>query len=322
MKEGNSIFADDWDAKQPWQNTEHLGFYSQSINARSELSFMAHFSRMISARSLNYVLNAQNIPDTSLLDVGCAAGNYYRYLSHLRMPGGLAYAGVDASKPAIDAAQRRYGSGLFELIRGDEDLVERSADVVLSADVVQHQLRPFDHLRQLLSCARRYLVVALRTRDVGGTVLDAELSRQKVYGQWVPFIVLNIDEVYRTILSHQEAPLRVTAFKNHQVLGVSTRSLPEELSTEAAGGAVTNLIVEKNIDAEESQIDEFDYDLGAPMSKSTSRILGAIGLGANKFGLGGMAAWQFRQKIGNLEAILNNSKVIGKHSLDLTDLNN
>jgi hypothetical protein len=70
------------------------------------------------------------------------------------------------------------------------------ADVVFCRDVVLHQLDPYGFLSTLLDIAAKALVLRLRTRDVGATVLNAEISCQYHYDRhWVPYIVLNTDEL-------------------------------------------------------------------------------------------------------------------------------
>ena len=156
----------------------------------------------------------------SLLEVGCATGELYRY-SSAQFRNAVTYTGCDISRPAIERARSKFPKGAsFRLI--DEELSavrEMKADIVFCRDVVHHQTDPFAFLRKLYGLCTRSMVLRIRTRDVGESVLDPELSCQYAYGTWVPFIVLNCDEVISELTQMEPRPARIKLIKDYVVLG-------------------------------------------------------------------------------------------------------
>ena len=71
----------------------------------------------------------------SILEVGCATGELYRYLS-ARYPR-VTYTGCDISQPAIERARGKYPRGAsFHLVDEQLDAVkEMGADIVFCRDV-------------------------------------------------------------------------------------------------------------------------------------------------------------------------------------------
>ena len=179
---------------EAWQREEHAEQFGKAIGLNNAVSLLSGLRPKIEARCLKYVVNLAGGTRASLLDIGCGAGDFYAYLRSLPGFGEVKYEGVNISRPAIEAANRYYKTGVFTMMNGDEDLRGKHADVVLSVDVIPHQVHLFAHLQQILQCSDKVLVVALRTRDVGETILDPELSCQRNYGEWVPWIVVNTSE--------------------------------------------------------------------------------------------------------------------------------
>ena len=118
-----------------------------------------------------------------------------------------------------------------------------------STSVIQHQADPFTFLKELYGLCARSMILRLRTRDVGESVLDPQLSCQYAYGTWVPFIVLNCDEVVSELTRLEPRPARIKLVKDYVVLGsLNGRFLPKSCYEESTGTAVTALLVEKGSD--------------------------------------------------------------------------
>ena len=84
---------------------------------------------------------------------------------------------------------------------------------------------------------------------MGETVLDPNISCQSIYGRWVPFIVLNCDEVLAELMRLDPRPDRIKLVKDYIILGGSNgRFLPKSCYEESTGTAVTALLVEKGGD--------------------------------------------------------------------------
>ena len=312
------------DYTKAWQEEEHAIQLGVAMRANNKMSFVLGFQRGLTARCLNYVLNDAGRRVTSVLDVGCAAGDYYAYLSCLPMFRDLAYEGIDISKPAIEAANKHYKTDAFKLINGVvENLQGSSADLVLSANVVQHQTQPFEHLEQLVKCANKYLVISLRTRDCGETVLDPELSRQKAYGEWVPFILINTAQLYKTVCMSSTKPVVITCFKEYRDLaGGGGRHLPKELFDEQSKMAVTTLIIEKVDEPAESAIVEYHIkSTGISYKKRLLRgmCFKPFAFSMMNVGLDGFVARLLCERIENVSGVLKHTEIITTESPHLNE---
>ena len=182
---------------------------------------------------------------TELLEVGCATGDFYRYL-WLRFPR-IRYTGLDVSRPAIDRAKGKYPSGRF--LESDPALslrenlerleIRRPLPHLYSKDVIHHQTDPFGFIGQLLEVTGEDLIFRTRTRDAGATVLEPELSCQYHYEGWMPYFVLNLEEMVGEI--RRAAPrAEIAVYRNRMVLGgKENRFLPKECYLPQTGTAET-----------------------------------------------------------------------------------
>lgn len=108
---------------------------------------------------------------------------------------------------------------------------------MFSRDTILHQTGPYEFLQELLSVASKALILRVRTRDVGDTVLDVERSCQMHYDQhWMPYIVLNTDE-FIDFLKKDKRVSKVTLNRSYEILGGQNyRYLPKDLYFSSAGG--------------------------------------------------------------------------------------
>ena len=225
-----------------WQNAEH----ARTFDARSRLndrSLVLNFESFNDVRLLRDSLEPKR--RMSLLEVGCATGEFYRYL-RIRHPQ-VRYTGIDVSRPAIVRAKEKYGSGRFFLCRPEDTLretlgkigLDRRPEVIYSKDVIHHQTDPLGFLGQLVENASEALVFRTRTRDVGPTVWDPERSCQYHYGGWMPYIVLNLQELIDSLRGL--APRgELVVYRNPMILGGrENRFLPKECYLPETGTAET-----------------------------------------------------------------------------------
>jgi len=301
--------------KEAWQKVEHSKQFGKSIKGKKTLLFLDRFKRYLPARCLNYAVNSLGTQNVSILDVGCAAGDFYAYLESIRSSVNWTYEGVDISKPAIEIARKHFGEDLFHLISTDGELVGKRADIVLSVDVLIHQVEPFQHLARIFDCAGKLLVISLRTRETGDTVLDPELSCQINYGQWVPFIVFNIKQLYKAIFDLTPKPLKLTCFKEYQILGgENKRFLPKDLYTENPKTAITTLLIEKCENDVASNIEEYEYiSIPRPMNSFTLRKLSRF---LAKMNLDRVVARKFSERIVSIEGLLKYTTVTSKRKIN------
>lgn len=230
----------DWYGR--WQAQDH----ARHFDGRAGLS------RRLLARNLERfndvsLLNewSKSAGDFSLLEVGCATGELYRYLGFRHPRAG--YCGLDISRSGIDRAREKYPQGKFLLSEPGKSITENLRllglplkwDVVYSKDVLHHQVDPWGFVTHLLEAAGAALILRIRTRDRGPTVLDPELSCQYHYGGWVPYVVVNLEELLE-FLKRRAPAAEVLAYRSHMVLGgVENRFLPKECYLPETGTAET-----------------------------------------------------------------------------------
>ncbi len=236
--------TDKWYAD--WQSDEHsrLFDFPSTLSARN---LARHLESLNDIRLLNESLKRFGGGGT-LLEVGCATGELYRYLGH-RWPA-LEYYGVDISRPAIARARSKYPGARFSAIEAtpDSGLVEAAnmtsnPHLLYAKDVVHHQTDPLGFLSTLLDTASDGIVLRIRTRDVGGTVFEHENSCQYHYGGWMPYIVLNIDEFVEHVRS-LNPDVEIVAHRHRILLGGEyKRYLPKDCYLEETGTAETSVAI-------------------------------------------------------------------------------
>jgi len=187
--------------------------------------------------------------DGTLLEVGCAGGELYRYFKNVYPR--LKYTGSDVSKTAVEMAKKKYPEGRF--IARDPDLSalkEVKPDHLFSRDVVLHQDKPFEFLGKLCALPSKGLFVRLRTRDKGPTENDVEKSCQHYLGSWIPYMIMNCDELTDYIRSLGVAS-EIHMVKNYMVLGGrNNRYLSKDCYLESTGTAETALYIKIGKSAE------------------------------------------------------------------------
>lgn len=225
-----------------WQNPQHARTFDFGSSLRIK-------DLQRSYESLNDVclLNecVERIRPVSLLEVGCATGEFYRYLK-LKHPN-ISYFGIDVSKPVIARAKEKYPGAPFFVVDpsvGLSNQIQRlpmpgHPDIVYAKDVVHHQTDPFAFLSELLHIASEALILRCRTRDVGETVLDPALSCQYHYDGWMPYIIINIQQLIEHIAKRVPS-CEIVALRNHMILGgQNNRFLPKECYLAETGTAHT-----------------------------------------------------------------------------------
>jgi hypothetical protein len=112
-------------------------------------------------------------------------------------------------------------------------------EIVYAKDVVHHQTSPFEFVAQLLQVSSEALIMRVRTRDFGQTVADPELSCQYHYHGWMPYIVVNIDELVDYV-THKVPGCEMVVYRSHVILGGrENRFLPKECYLPETGTAET-----------------------------------------------------------------------------------
>jgi SAM-dependent methyltransferase len=212
-----------------WQGSWQTRAHAERYNMRHEFS--------LGEQVLLELIGKYDVRE--VVDLGCATGEFYRLLKK-RAPS-VRYRGYDVSSSGIAEARKKFPEGSFSLCRPDlSDIAP--GECVYSQDVVHHQLDPLGFVRALIGLSERFLIVRLRTRDVGATVTDWRESRQLIYEQWVPHIVVNFQE-FLDFLAPLDLP-HVRIIKRPKTLSrTNGRFVPEDLAH--SGGSATTLIASK-----------------------------------------------------------------------------
>lgn len=186
-------------------------------------------------------------PRLTVLEIGCATGEMYRFVSR-RHPRAT-YIGADVSEPAVARAREKFGARARFMVTDPAlgALDGLAPDVVFCRDVLHHQTEPWTFLQRLYRLAGRVLILRIRTRDRGVTEYDPERSCQYHAGSWVPFIMLNVDELVETLSgTFRPGPARITLVKNPIVFGGQhERFLPKDCYERATGTAETAMLLVK-----------------------------------------------------------------------------
>ncbi len=230
-----------------WQNPQHARHFDE----RSRLGRAALLRNYEAFNDVRLLTERISSPySVGLLEVGCATGEFFRYLRS-RFPS-VEYTGVDVSQSALRRAREKYPHARFSAADPARSVLEnfKAAGMqgrphwVYSKDVLHHQVDPWGFLTQLLDAAEKGVVLRTRTRDRGPTVLDPELSCQYHYDGWMPYIVLNTEEL-KEFLLRRRPEAEVTVLRNPMVLGGrENRFLPKECYLPETGTAETALAID------------------------------------------------------------------------------
>jgi hypothetical protein len=199
-----------------WKKIEHFDAYN-FWNKISDSYFKYLYG---SFKENQYLLNILRDEKLNIAEIGCAVGYGKRFLNLNKLKN--LYVGYDISNESIKNAKLLYGDELFHHIDENnlsEQIISKPFDVVYSRDTVPHQIDPYNFLNELIKMTKKHLILRLRTRDTGETILNHELSCQLQPGdEWAPYIVLNYDELIN-FLKKTNRVTRIEVNRSYVVLG-------------------------------------------------------------------------------------------------------
>lgn len=231
-----------------WQHQEHVALFDGRARL-TKRQLIRNYEAFNDVRLLKEHLDPAR--SVTLLEVGCATGEFSRYVQCIRPA--VRYYGVDISAPAIARAKQKYPDRAFFVMDPSVSLAEGlkalgipgHPEVVYAKDVLQHQTQPFLFLSALLQVASEMAILRCRTRDVGPSELNPEVSCQYHYEGWMPYLVLNLQELIDCIKA--EVPgCEVVVYRHHMILGGQEhRFLPKDCYLKETGTAETAIGVFK-----------------------------------------------------------------------------
>jgi SAM-dependent methyltransferase len=176
---------------------------------------------------------------TSITEIGCATGEYIRYLRAIGYGG--SYVGYDISERAIQRARAKLPREEFLTVAPDTSSF-RPADLVVAVDVAHHQPEPWSFLEKLLGAARGALLIRERTTDTHSSSPDWQSSCKYENGMWVPYMVLNTAQFVDFFLKHGAAEI-IVARHYQELAGFGGRYLPKYLYGPQAKTALASMLV-------------------------------------------------------------------------------
>ena len=225
-----------------WQHQQHASHFDGRASL-PDADLVRNFASFNDVRLLGERLERSR--PVSLLEIGCATGEFYRYLKIVHPQ--VRYYGVDISHAAIARAKEKYPEARIVPVEPKAKLAEAIERIGLAArpeivwckDVIHHQTDPFGLLHELLGAASEAVILRTRTRDVGPTVMDPEHSCQYHYDGWMPYLVLNLQELVDAI--RRGAPeAEGVVYRHHMILGGrENRFLPKDCYLPSTGTAET-----------------------------------------------------------------------------------
>lgn len=226
---------------EAWQTQDHITRFDKWA-ALSTKQLRKTFESFNEIQLLNQYLSQIRQPE--FVEIGCATGELYRYLRNYHPE--IQYHGYDISKPAIERAQEKYPPSRFSLC--GEKMSENRKDygspsVLFSRDVVPHQTDPFGFMAKMISLPTEAAFLRIRTRDNGETELNTELSCMWTYEKWVPYMVMNINEVIDCIRTTREFSTLHIIKRYRQLGGYNSRYLPKDCYLPETGTAETAIYI-------------------------------------------------------------------------------
>jgi len=149
----------------------------------------------------------------TILEIGCGSANEYEGFVATGIAQNLIYTGIDISERNIDNARRRYPEVDFKV--GDiltDDFDERSYDVVLMKDVLEHMSLQACHfcLDRAISISRFIVLIAFFNEDAMATEHTIQPLRLYHWNRYSrcrllehlssPRLQIEIDEVPESLL--------------------------------------------------------------------------------------------------------------------------
>lgn len=268
-----------------WSTKSHLNVFDR-WNKMGNSEFLFKYGSFKEQSFFKKTIQTNKSP--TILDFGCATGTAKRFLKLSFKENQYQYKGVDISSPVIERAKKLYSESEFELIDKNSNFLKSNKfDIVYSRDTVLHQEKPYDFIDSLLNSAKKSLILRLRTRDIGATIFDKNLSCQMHYDNyWMPYIVLNIDELINFFFEKKRVK-SIIINKSYEVLGGhNQRYLPKDLYFKKSGCAETSILIHlgKDKDCNNKKI-IIDSDLEGNMLLRKKRFISLFYRIISKFGL-------------------------------------
>lgn len=156
----------------------------------------------------------------SVLDVGCAAGNFFSIFRELNP--GISYQGIDTSSRMIEEARARHPGAVFHLgDGGDLPFADGAFDLVSCVGVLNHNPDYLEMIEEMFRVARRFVVVDLPRLVAGPVAFDPKKSYMVLKKRFaegsdgipeettqVPYVLAHAEEAFEGVLTRLSGRLQ------------------------------------------------------------------------------------------------------------------
>jgi ubiquinone/menaquinone biosynthesis C-methylase UbiE len=185
--------------------------------------------------SEKYFLTKVLKPGYFVLDIGCAAGGFYKVFKYLEPT--ISYTGVDISPEMIKKARILHPGLPFHVSRGNElPFNAQSFDVVFCSGALHMTLDWREVLKEGWRVTKKYFVFDVRLTEKSQTIEDMQKSYEKIafFNDWdgtsiVPYIIINVNDFVRTLESLDPVPVLQQVYGYYHSVSEMTVSPEKEV---------------------------------------------------------------------------------------------
>ncbi len=186
----------------PWSTENAVHFYSSRRNSVEELY-----------TSEKYFLTQVLEPEFSILDLGCAAGGFYRVFKSFEPT--ISYTGVDISHVMIRKAQLQFPGIPFHVTEGSTlPFQDHSFDLVYCSGALHLSEDWREILREGWRVTKKYFIFNIRMTETIPTLENIQVSYEKIAfnNNWdgvsvVPYIIVNVNDFMNVLASLDPVPV-------------------------------------------------------------------------------------------------------------------
>lgn len=174
----------------------------------------------------------------SVLDVGCAVGNFSLIFKELNPA--ISYTGIDTSEGMIQEARKRHPGAQFHLGKNGGLPFDNDAfDLVFCVGVLNHNPDYLDMISEILRVTRRFAVIDLPRLVTQPYTFDLANSFMQLKNRFptdrtgiseeatkVPYVLANVEEVFRGLVDRLSGSLAGLACRGYHGIPHKSVTIP------------------------------------------------------------------------------------------------